>query len=79
MDSVAAKKKEGGPPSRAKNCAECRRLKIKCDRAVGYSDLLAFSPTNVSTFSIGALPELRETRNLVNLPRWSIGAEGSPV
>ncbi|PVF92901.1 hypothetical protein CPB86DRAFT_716551 [Serendipita vermifera] len=34
MDQAPAKKKEGGQPSRAKNCAECRRLKIKCDRTV---------------------------------------------
>ncbi|PVF92900.1 hypothetical protein CPB86DRAFT_790710 [Serendipita vermifera] len=34
MDQAATKKKEGGQPSRAKNCAECRRLKVKCDRTV---------------------------------------------
>jgi hypothetical protein len=32
---------ERGAPSKAKNCAECRRLKIKCDRQVlRYSHFL---------------------------------------
>lgn len=36
----SSKRREGGAPSKAKNCAECRRLKIKCDRQVNTLSLL---------------------------------------
>lgn len=36
--SIVTNRKRDSSSSRAKNCAECRRLKIKCDRQVGANN-----------------------------------------
>jgi hypothetical protein len=62
--------------SKAKNCAECRRLKVKCDRKV-YPDSLfliingalsIYLRTHQLPTPTGTLPELSQARMPVHLP-----------
>jgi hypothetical protein len=39
MDDVTQQEASQPSHSKAKNCAECRRLKIKCDRKVYLNDI----------------------------------------